>query len=187
MDEDLIELIALSNKGKFAPKLNFAERCAVLHLSTQGVDNNKLSEIFNIDYRTVGRLVNPDSPRYKSVRDELYRLGPEEFGRTYYTESIHHRVRSFSKGLQDRINEKSRERADKAARTQEGWHRIYHTFDKKECRVEIRWQDLELGTGWFYRDLDSKWPDEWSFPDNEKPSTTSAEALRNVKKQYAEG
>ena len=186
MDENLRDYLALSNKGKFAPKLSFAQRCAILYLSTQGADSYKLAETFGIDPRTVGRMVNPDSPRYKDVRDEFSRLGPEEFKAKYYTEAIHDKMQNFSKAFSEAVAKKSRERADKAARTQEGWHRIHRAFDNKEVRIEIRWQE-EPGPGWYYRDIDSNWPEMWMLPDNEQPSTTSAEALRNVKKLYAEG
>lgn len=84
---------AFKDSQKFAAKLNFEKRCAILALERiSGVSRPVLAAAFGVNRGTVAYICNNSSPHYKDVRREYNELGRDAFERKYLTEEIIDRI-----------------------------------------------------------------------------------------------
>lgn len=168
--------------GKFAPKLTQEERCAILALVKSGVKRDTIAAAYDLDRRTVGHIVNPQSPRYKEIRNRYRATGHDEFIAEHLTEEVALKIASVASDNSpaEKGNAPS-PRANRLAGT--------HTVKPEQCsyphRIEIKYRpDGEFGPGWYYRDLDSKeHPDDWFHNGDDSRKTSHAcydEAVANL-------
>ena len=160
---------AYAQRGRFAAKLTFHQRCEVLALYRIGIGRAILAEAYGIDRRTITHIQNPKSPHYKSVRDEVQRLGSDEFLREYVTEDATKRVAQVKGEDLIQVNPK------KSASRYRGVHIVRNEFCEYDHRVTIDWRDDgPVGPGWYYQDADGPMPDTWLH--NGEESTYSSQA-----------
>lgn len=165
--------------GKFAPKLNDTERCAVLALAKSGIRRERIASAFDIDRRTVGHIVNPQSIRYKDVRNKYKAMGHKDFIETYITEEVAIKVANLpAEAAPVDVPKATSRRANRLAGS--------HTVQPEQCayphRIEIaHLTDGPAGEGWYYKDQDNKTnPDDWfhNGDDSRKTSQACFDALQ---------
>lgn len=115
MGDKLDELIAanpqlLAKNSRYAPKMSFADRCAVLAAYHAGIVKSVLSEAYGINISTVEYIVAPNSSHYRNVRKERADLGPERFRAEYMTEEQVSRIMA----AKDRLEGEGRLESQKA-------------------------------------------------------------------------
>jgi hypothetical protein len=146
------------NSNKFAPKLSFAKRCEILALYRAGLTRESLAAMYKIDRRTVTHIYNPMSPHYKNVREMETGLGVDKFRQTYLSDDTWNKALMFSQ-------EKDKgELNNKYAKAKEGVHIVRGKNCLYEHRVIIQWREKDdkiEAAGWYYKDLDSDFPDNW--------------------------
>lgn len=162
-------------QGKFAPKLEPEERCAVLALIQSGVDAGVVAVAFGIDRRTVGHIKNTASIHYKETRKELSRLGAVEFAKTYITPEVVERVAKAQKPDDPPVL--TSKTVDGVPNPRSKAMAGIHVIKPEQCahshRIEIAYHDdLDGITGWMYRDLDSRYPDAWLHNGDESRLTS---------------
>ena len=162
--------------SKFEAKLTFARRCEILALHRMGCTREALAELYGVDRRTITHIHNPKSPRYKNVREEELRLGRENFLTTYLDLDMLVKAAAFVQPVLDAKDENNRSANRKA-----GLHMAQNAMCDYVHRIIIQW--VEKGTqehiqvsGWYYRDLDSEWPDQWSTPHGMPEATKTSNA-----------
>jgi hypothetical protein len=156
-----------TNTGKFEPKLDFAERCAILAAYSNGVRRDVLATAFGVDRRTIGHIVNPTSVHYRDVRRKLKDDGPENFTNMFLTEELALKIGAA-------VKEEAKIEADpnapnKKANKAQGLHTVKPSQCAYSHRIEIQWREAmplndgppDNERGWYYRDLDSKEPNMW--------------------------
>lgn len=160
-----------SGIGKFSRKLEFRQHCEILGLHRLGYTNEILSVMYKIDRRTVTHIHNENSKHYKAVREEEKTLGPVVFIETYVTPSVIAAVESAKA-------EDVKEDNNKLANGKAGIHTVRNPMCKYDHRVVVQW--VEGGTnnvqtsGWYYRDLDSEWPEGFFHCGPESMKTSQA-------------
>jgi hypothetical protein len=160
--EELDALIPLLqiNKYKFAPKMDFTQRCQILALYRKGFSSEVLARIYKINRRTLTHIYNPNSPHYKNVREQLTVMGLERFKETYATPEVVRTALAYESEY-----DRTKEVNNKHANGKQGVHVVRNNFCNYDHRVIIQW--VEAGernitvSGWYYRDLDSDFPEEW--------------------------
>jgi len=167
---------------KFAAKMSFEERCAVLALVASNVNRVIVSEAMGVDRRTVGHIVNPASSHYRNVRQEMSRMGRDEFVAKYITEEVAKRVSEVANKTIPEAEKGPSERA----RGKAGVHTVHPAQCGYSHRLEIKfWRVGDKPThgqeitekGWYYRDLDSKDDADTWFHNGEESLQTSSAAL----------
>lgn len=92
----------LAKNNKYAAKLSFQDRCAVLAAYKGGVLKMILAEAFGINVSTVEYICSPSSNHYRNVRRERADLGPERFHSTYLTDEQVQRIAKAKDALEKR-------------------------------------------------------------------------------------
>lgn len=191
---------ALRTTGKFEAKLSFHERCSVLALHRQGVSISALAAAFGVNRRTVVHIATPTSKRYRSVRDEEMRIGPQEFVLKYADEAAVMRINdAAAKQEVDMTGQEYRastqaERAgvaSKRASTSAGI--TYYKPDGADFthRIDVKWFEADTLTdqngtyehpaGWFWRDMDGGFDEFYNGDVDEGTHMTSTKALAAAK------
>lgn len=169
---------AFTQQSRFAPKLDFAQRCEVLAFYRSGISRVILAKAYNIDRRTVTHMANPNSPHYHDIRREWERLGPDEFKKRYITEEGGQRVSALI------VNGKAPVGPSPQANKYRGINMVKTDLCKFAHRVEVEFfPDGHHGPGWYYRDLDdSQSPDDWFYSGDESlmTSKTCLEAAKEM-------
>lgn len=149
--------------GKFAPKLNDDERCAILALVKSGLRRERVAAAYGLDRRTVGHIANPQSPRYKEIRNKYKAMGHDDFVKEYLTEEVALKIASLP------ADETTAPKMDTSAPSPRanrlaGSHKVKPEQCEYEHRLEIKYckagEETEF-EGWHFRDLDSKNPESW--------------------------
>src|SRR5688572_25368672 len=169
--EERHALLSLSNWGsnKFAPKLSFPKRCEILALYRAGLTRESLSTMYGVDRRTITHIYNPMSPHYKNVREEEIRLGKDKFRNQYLSEEAWNRALAF------RQEKDKGEQNNKYAKAKEGIHIVRGKNCEYEHRVVIGWREKDEtieAAGWYYKDLDGDFPDNWFCTDDSSRRTS---------------
>lgn len=172
--------------GKFASKLNEAERCEILALVKAGVRRDRVAAAYNVDRRTVTHIVNPASPHYKAVRKHHADLGHDAFLKKYLTEDVAQKIAA----LPDEPEDKPAPRDPNAPNARSNRLAGIQQIDAEDGlrayphKVEIKYLQGEPGQaieadGWYFRDLDSNDPNTWfhNGPDSRKTSQACYEFL----------
>lgn len=149
--------------GKFAPKLNDEERCAILALVKSGVRRERIAAAYGLDRRTVGHIANPQSPRYKEIRNKYKAMGHDDFVKEFLTEEVALKIAALP---EDEKHPAPKTGAPSArANRLAGIHKVKPEQCEYEHRIEIKYfiaGDHHPLEGWYYRDLDSKTnPEQW--------------------------
>jgi hypothetical protein len=177
--------------GRFDPKLNFQERCEILALYISGTNRRVLAAAYGLDRRTVAHIYNERSMHYKAVRAELFALGKEEFLNRYLTESAVERTKQVANDPRVTLADtEERETSVKDSKPASRRNRDagFHVVKPDHCayshRINIAWRDSSadgdgviLPEGWWYKDLDGAFPDDWFYGD-EVSLTSSTNTLR---------
>lgn len=149
-----------SNNGKFSAKLSFEQRCEILALHRKGCTRELLSRAYSVDRRTITHIYNPASPHYKNVREEEANLGRDRFIAKYITSSVWEHALSLVKDeVHAAVNNPN-------ARGKAGVHNMQNDYCDRAHRVIIGWvnanpdENVQV-SGWYYKDLDSEWPNDW--------------------------
>lgn len=169
--DELLAIVSLMGvtRQKYAPKLNFDKRCEILALYSAGFSRETLSKAYRVDRRTITHIYTETSPHYKSVRDLYNGIGKDAFMEKFLTPSVIQYVLSFQATSIKEVN-------NKFANAKQGLHTVRGPNCNYDHRVVIQW--VEAGTkniqvsGWYYRDLDSDFPEDWF-------TAGSPESLRN--------
>lgn len=175
----LLDLLhAENNYGKFAAKLTFAQRCEILALHRKGCTRELLAKLYKVDRRTVTHIHNPDSPHYKNVREEELRLGRDNFITKYLTLDVQNAAFEMIEGQKNDVTN------NKLANRKRGIHKVRNDFCDYDHRVIIGWvepgdQDDVQVAGWYYKDMDSEWPDTW-FSAGGSDSLKTSQACYNA-------
>jgi hypothetical protein len=171
----LLTLINVSNNmGKFASKLSFTQRCEILALHRRGCTRELLSKLYKVDRRTITHIYNGQSPHYRNVREEELRLGRNNFIDNYLTLDVQNAAFAYfgEKRDEPHVN-------NKAANKRQGVHNMQNDMCDYAHRVIIGWvepgiqEDITVA-GWYYKDLDSEWPDSWFHCGPESLRTSQA-------------
>jgi|GEM_PF-7113417 len=185
--------------SEFEAKLNQVERCSILAFRLCNVSVPQLAAAFGVNRRTVNKLVDLQSDKYKSVKDEYRRLGQEDFIATYATEAAAARIAAAV--VKDEVEQVGREydkasaeratTANKRASSNGGINNIKLPHHDYTHRIEVAWIEentavddsgpFEHPAGWYWRDLDSDRPDMWSGDPDVGSYFTSAKALAHAK------
>jgi hypothetical protein len=181
--------------GRFAPKLNHEERCQLLACYLKGVNRRLLAVAFGINRRTVTHIYNTNSPHYKDVRKELEMLGRDAFINKYLSEDVANRLKEAENNKRTQVlmqlNDKeemqlaNRLITPNPKRTKDaGLHVIHPDHCEYSHRVRIGWVNGFHGEGWYYKDLDGAFPEEWMHSGKESLlSSTTALAGAEVEVQ----
>lgn len=176
----LVALVGATNgKNKFAAKLTFQQRCEILGLHRMNIPRDVLAKMYNVDRRTITHVHNLKSTHYRDVREEELRLGRDHFNDTYVTPEVHTKALSFVQELRKTANSNN-----KYASAKQGLHIVRGPMCSYDHRVKIDW--IEAGThnvqisGWYYKDLDSDFPDSWLTPPDVEDATSSSQACYNA-------
>lgn len=159
------------DSNKFAPKLSFAKRCEVLALYRAGLRRESIAAMYNIDRRTVTHIYNPRSKHYKNVRAEEIGMGEEKFRSTYLSED------TWNKAIAFQQSKRGEEHNNKYAKKMEGTHAVRGPNCEYEHRVIIQWKEINDKidvAGWYYRDLDGDFPEDWFCVGDESRRTSMA-------------
>lgn len=160
-DENLAVIsLQFINRNKFAPKMNRLERCEVLALYHAGFGRDVLSKMYKVDRRTIAHIYTPTSPHYKAIRDERIGLGPDKFRETYLTPEVINKAKQFLTDMA--LPEANNRHANK----KQGVHIVKPPQCTYNHRLVIQWVDAGdhkgvTESGWYYKDLDSDFPDDW--------------------------
>jgi hypothetical protein len=148
-----------SGISKFERKLTFKQQCEILALKRLGHTNEFLGAMYGIDRRTVTHMYNPTSNHYKAVREEEKRLGADRFLELYWNEELVAKLIAAEAVISNSSNNKS-------ANRKKGLHIVQNDWCKSTHRVYIDWREPPdvQEAGWYYRDLDSDFPDDWLYP-----------------------
>jgi hypothetical protein len=161
-----------SEKNKFAAKLTFEQRCEILALHRLGITREAVASMYNIDRRTVTHICNPLSKHYKKVREMEVGLGVDRFRETYLNDETINKALAFRQEA-----ETVAEVNNKYAKGKAGVHVVKGKNCQMEHRVIIAWKDKEGDieiAGWYYKDIDSDFPDNWFCTDNDSLKTSNA-------------
>lgn len=189
---------AMKQANEFNPKLNYAERCAILALINKNVSVRVIAAAFNINRRTVTHLRN-GFRGYQRMHDECKSMGTEAFEKKYLTEDIIARVNATADAPETEQNysEYDRQSGDRSAapsRRASGMSGI--NFFKPPSsdvahRIEVAWLEentaedrggpFEHPAGWYWRDLDGE--DQFWNGDPEKETHVSSQKAFNHAKQ----
>lgn len=187
---------ALRKNSKFAVKLDFASRCAVVAASKAGVNNRLIAAAFGITRPTISMMTRPSSKNYRDVRKEYNDLGHQRFIEQYLTAPIIERLEAAKKDPEIKLSiDDLREvradasnlvntKADKLA----GVHRITYYEGTIEAEIKLveagepSVVDTTVEKGWFVRVLPTQiagWTDAWmgDTVDQNQPFRTSKLAL----------
>ena len=161
--------------GKFESKLTFGQRCEILALYRKGCTREALAKLYGVDRRTITHIHNVKSPRYKNVREEELRLGRENFLTKYLIPEMMKKAAEIVKPAEVPTH-------NKLANRMAGLHMLQNDMCSYTHRVDIKWVTPEEHpnvkiAGWYYRDLDSEWPDDWF-------TTQDPEALKTSQACY---
>lgn len=176
----LVSINELRNIGKFSAKLSFEQRCEILALHRLSCTRELLAKLYMVDRRTVTHIYNSQSPHYKNVREEELRLGRDNFIAKYATIDVTTKAFNMATDSPNKGN-------NKQANRKQGTHNMQNEMCDKPHRVMIRWVTPEEGkvevAGWYYKDLDSEWPEDWFHGDVESLRTSQecyAHALKDI-------
>lgn len=188
-------------KGQsFAPKLTFADRCAILGFYKTGFSLPQIAAGFKVNRRTVNKVISELSNKYKDVRDEYRRLGEEAFIARYVTPEWAEKVmaakndpevelvgRDYDAAAPERGNS-----ANKRATGQKGISTIKEDRHDFSHRIEVEWLEADTATdiegrafehpaGWYWRDLDGEHPTVWNGDPENGYHLSSARALQHAR------
>jgi DNA invertase Pin-like site-specific DNA recombinase len=187
------------NNPNFEAKMSFAERCSILALFRKGVSVRMLAAAFGVNRRTVTHITNPESTRYKAVRDREKAMGTEEFIAEYYTEAAVRKINDaagkpelnqatseYDANAGDRLTS-----ASKRATGNAGINTVKLAHHEFSHRIEVAWLEantaedddgpFEHPAGWYWRDLDGEQADRWQGDPDTGTHTTSAKAFNHAK------
>jgi len=162
--------------NKFGRKLTFEQQCEILALHRKGVTRVALATLYNIDRRTVTHINNPESPHYKTVREAEFLMGRDNFSRRYLKLDMLEKAATLvmPEPTEKPVNSKQANRMS-------GVHVVKTEMTNHEHRVIIQWVEKNTQShievsGWYYKDLDSEWPDMWSCPYNMPEALKTSQA-----------
>jgi len=163
----LLEAAVQANReanSKFESKLSFGQRCEILALHRKGCTRESLAKLYGVDRRTITHIYNDKSPRYKNVREEELRLGRTNFLLKYLSVDMLEKAADFVKPVIEQKPDNN-----KKSNKMQGVHTVRNEYCDYDHRIVIQWvekgaQDHIQVSGWYYKDLDSQWPDQWSSP-----------------------
>lgn len=164
-----------ADKFRFAPKLDFTQRCQVLALFRVGFNKEELAVIYGINRRTVTHIVNPLSDHYKDVKQEETGLGREMFVERYATDEVLARAGKH-RTSKVQVNNKN-------ANRKQGLHVVQGRYCGYKHRVYVQWQDQSDRfdiAGWYYKDLDGDAPDRWLIAGGNAESARSSMECYNA-------
>jgi hypothetical protein len=129
--------------------------------------------MYNIDRRTVTHICNPLSTHYKAVREMETGLGADRFRETYLNDTIINKALAFRQET-----EQAPETNNKLAKGKAGVHVVRGKLCEHDHRVIIAWKNnddpqIEVA-GWYYKDLDGDFPDNWFCTGDESLKTSNA-------------
>lgn len=159
--EEQMALLAAAfvNKNRFVAKLTLRQRCEVLALRRSGISRESLAKMYGIDRRTVTHIYNDNSPHYKDVRAIEKGMGKDAFIKEYLNDEL------VNKALAYRQKQETEEPNNRMARGKEGVHSIRGKDCEYDHRIIISWRDADEKeievSGWYYKDLDGDYPDNW--------------------------
>lgn len=153
--------------NKFSPKLNMTKHCEILALYRMGYNADLLAKAYNIDRKTVTHMYNPQSNKYKGVKKQEKEMGTDSLIRVYVTDEVRLRVDSFRAHVQEVGNNKS-------ANLKSGVHVVQGQKCEFKHRVEIAWRDDMEVAGWYYKDMDGDFPNDWIRGDDESMKNSQA-------------
>ena len=162
--------------GKFAPKLTFEDRCAILGLNRLFYPKDTIAKAFGVDRRTVSHVISATGGKYRSIKEQEKRLGKEKFIAQYVTSEIMGRIR----GTQEQ--KVSPETPRKSANARAGAHQMQNEMCSFRHSVIVSWRDDQNTPGWYYKDLDGDFPDSW-FHSHDLTSIKTSQACFNAAQQ----
>ena len=199
VDEMLASLPAhcFRGNGDFEPKLTFAERCGVLALYQTGVSVEQLAAAFKFNRRTVRHITSHDSKKYRSVRNEVLRLGEFDFRKQYITETLVHKVHDAAgkAEIKQTMAEYDASAGNRTsapnprASTAAGISMYQGSYDFVH-RIEVKWHEAntcngaEHPAGWYACDLDDGDGTFWEGDPEVHSHFTSAKALEWFKREH---
>lgn len=168
-----------NNSSRFASKLSENQRCSILALIRNGVKHDLIANAYGVDVRTVSRVGNDHSPKYKSVRMLYQQLGHDAFTARYLTEDV-------ARMVADAAPEPTPQRPNPAAVTPMGVSRRANRMagvhvippmeglrkTQREVEIAFRSGIDELPDGWYYRDIADG--DDWLHNGDASLRTSSA-------------
>lgn len=179
------------NDSDFSPKLNFGERCSVAALQLMGINSVQVALAYGINRRTATRMMQKD--KYRTIQDEINRLGKADFIATYCTEDALKRVESMANHPNMTLQKRDEEATPKGVRAgipnkragaQAGISVHKAVGAPYSQRIEVKWGKFheDAPEGWWARCLDmDDMLDVWFGDPDKDTHLTSAAALRHAK------
>lgn len=137
-----------------AGHLSFSDMCGAFYALYRGFPQSLVAKSFGISQAAASKLarcrINPRA--YVNVAAEFKRLGPEEFGETYFTDDIADRIARFRANVQT-PGDLRRGRTSNAAADSEAGLWLMNDDQGDEHTVEVYWADA---TGWRHRE-EGRW------------------------------
>lgn len=185
--------------GKFEPKLEFDQRCAVLAALLAGFSRRVVGAHFGIHSRTVTHIANPTGRWYHNVRQKRSELGDRAFMNTYLNGDTLNALVALKNNEMPQESHPSG-----GSRKYEGFtlvevkgdtgtvqHRIEIKYVKAYSELDDKGEQYPSVTGWYFKDHDFGYsmnkdgdptiPILWTSNDDGMPFDTSAKALQYVK------
>jgi hypothetical protein len=157
---------------RFAPKLDFRRNCEILGLTRLGYTRESVAKIYGVGIRTVSLIRSDLSTRYRRVREEERMMGRDNFIKHYVTPSVIAAATEATKAPD------SKKPNNRSANSKVGMHIVQGPACTYKHRVEIRWLEPHKyqvdEEGWYYRDLDSDYPNDWFHTGVESMRTSFA-------------
>lgn len=188
LDERLMTLPPARSSTDFAPKLSERQRKSAYAFHLQGFPRTAIAILFGINKRTVGHMVRPSSPHYRSIRKEAESMGHSAFIREYVTDDDFKQMaevlasdqyKKAKASDQDFTNEKNKAAGvpNKSAVRHAGIHKVVRALTGQTHTVEIQWND-EFGC-WAFRCVDPPENDlladgSWTVAEPEENTFTSS-------------
>lgn len=163
--------------GKFKAKLDRDDRLGALAAIVHGVRREVVARAFGVDRRTISHMANTSSKHYRDIRQELNKLGNEDFVKKYFTESVLRRIQNVPLGDAAPQQDVTALAPNPRAKSKAGIQVVRPEQCRFNHRVEIKfWAagDDHPTTGWWYRDLDGDDPEKWLRNDDESLMTSQA-------------
>ena len=148
--ENLEKMLA-ETPASMSARLSFPDQCAAFYALFRGFKPGLVAKVFGTTPTAMSVLKHciRDPRRYRHVKDEFYKLGPEEFGEKYYTDDIDARLSRF-RAKAEKSDDLMRGRGPNA--TADKFQGLWLIVDEQgdEHTVEVLWID---GEGWRHREF----------------------------------
>jgi len=194
------EILVINNK--YAPKLTFADRCAILGLVKMGLDRRVVAAAYGINRSTLTHICSSSSPHYRTIRNEFFELGDDRFLAKYIDHNVIARYKRHINAQEPTYSDNELKEAKKAGKAPNqgankranklmGQHRVVGMWDhpEQELTLSVEWVDnpgVDDAAKALYDD-DAPRPAGWYVKVNDEPDYYGAAENSRTSKSALDG